>query len=254
MEQQLWFAAQKGKVGEVRRLLETHGRINVNWRDQFGWTVLHIACASDREFVLPLLLVHPDLDMNQRNDLEGTAFTLACRSGSACCIRLLVRDSRVSVNERDHEGYTTLFHVLLYGRLDTIKWMIACGKPLDLGEPGNPRTDAIGNAIKVGWVEAADLLNRFRMSPAQIREEVRRDLGYYRELAVNLFALVIFVSDGLLQPKALEGDHRTRFFAMAIRLPLELQMVLCYRGVGSLKTVILTADSETAFQNLSRLV
>ena len=75
------------------------------------------------------------------------------------------------------------------------------------------------------------------------------------EFAAEMFALVVFVSDGLLQ--VTHQDQSTpslaaRFLAMAVRLPLELQMVLCHRVVGSAKESILGRDSEPAFRNLAR--
>ena len=66
-----------------------------------------------------------------------------------------------------------------------------------------------------------------------------------------MFALVVFVSDGLLQI----SDTTTtaaRFFSIARRLPLELQMVLCHHVVGSAKEIIPGKDSEVAFKELAR--
>ena len=49
-----------------------------------------------------------------------------------------------------------------------------------------------------------------------------------------MFALVVFVSDGLLQIKD-TTPPAARFFRIASQLPLELQKVLCFRQVGSTK-------------------
>ena len=43
-----------------------------------------------------------------------------------------------------------------------------------------------------------------------------------------------------------------RFFTIARQLPLELQMVLCYRVVGSAKEIIPGKDSEVAFKSLAK--
>jgi len=66
-----------------------------------------------------------------------------------------------------------------------------------------------------------------------------------------LFALVVFYTDGFL---TLNGTGNTqRFFEIASRLPLELQMVLCSRALGSAKNVITSAMSEPAFRALAAL-
>jgi len=67
-----------------------------------------------------------------------------------------------------------------------------------------------------------------------------------------MFALVVFVSDGLLQAKDTTPSPAARFFSIASQLPLELQMVLCFRSVGSDKEVIPGNESEVAFKSLAR--
>jgi len=64
---------------------------------------------------------------------------------------------------------------------------------------------------------------------------------------------VVFVSDGILQIKdTTTTTHAARFFSIARCLPLELQMVLCCRMVGSDKEIISGKDSEVPFKELAR--
>ena len=78
---------------------------------------------------------------------------------------------------------------------------------MDLGEPGNDRTDAIANAKKHGKAEVVSLLERFKENAAETRHTVRVDLGLVDEVAAEMFALVIFVSDGLVRVKKLVGER-----------------------------------------------
>jgi len=103
--------------------------------------------------------------------------------------------------------------------------------------------------------EVVTLLERFKSDAARTRYAMRVELGWYDEAAAKMFALVVFVSDGLLKTKATgvkAGAKRTRFFNIARQLPLELQMVLCFRQVGSAKEIISGKDSEVAFKELAR--
>ena len=83
-------------------------------------------------------------------------------------------------------------------------------------------------------------------------------LGVLDELAAELFALTIFLCDGLLHlksPALISSNFTTAacaFFAIAKRLPMELQMLLCRCAVGSMKQNILYQDSEPAFHSLAR--
>jgi len=124
---------------------------------------------------------------------------------------------------------------------------------MNLGEPGDAyKTDAIGWAKKYGITEVVTLLERFRRDTAQTRHAMRVELGWYDVMAAEMFALVVFVSDGLLQIKVTTSSPAARFISIARRLPLELQMVLCYRQVGSVKEIIPGKDSEVAFKELAR--
>ena len=85
-------------------------------------------------------------------------------------------------------------------------------------------------------------------------------LGVLDALAAEVFALTVFLCDNLLQLKPASHSATTskkattalRFFAIASKLPMELQMVLCHRVVGSMKQNILHKDSEAAFKSLAR--
>jgi len=76
------------------------------------------------------------------------------------------------------------------------------------------------------------------------------------ELAAEVFALIVFLCDDLLQLKpafaaTFSPPGAFRFLTIAAKLPMELQMVLCRRAVGSTKQNILRKDSEAAFKSLA---
>ena len=101
--------------------------------------------------------------------------------------------------------------------------------------------------------EVVTLLERFKSDAAQTRYVIRVELGLLDGVAAEMFAMVVFVSDGILQI----NDTKTttpaaRFFKIARRLPLELQMMLCFRLLGSAKEIIPGKDSEAAFKELAK--
>jgi len=102
--------------------------------------------------------------------------------------------------------------------------------------------------------EAVSVLQRFIANPALTRHELRVRLGFTEALAAEVFALTVFLCDGLLQLKPAIVTTTTRFFAIAKRLPMELQMILCNFVAGSKKQNILRKDSEVAFKSLARIL
>jgi len=89
----------------------------------------------------------------------------------------------------------------------------------------------------------------------------RIKLGVLHEVAADLFALTIFLCDELLQLKpdassisnSVATNGAFRFFSIVSKLPMELQMLLCHRVVGSTKQNVLHQDSEDAFKFLARM-
>ena len=72
------------------------------------------------------------------------------------------------------------------------------------------------------------------------------------ELSAELYAVIVFLCDDLLQLRPASRAAATRFFFIASKLPMELQMILCHHVVGSDKQNILRNDSEAAFKSLAR--
>ena len=178
-----------------------------------------------------LLLAHPDIDVNVKDIFGRTPFFIACLDAQTSCVWEMLKDSRVKVNEPNSLGFTPLWAAAAYGHLDIIRWWIASGREVDLGKSVEWESDVIGLAKVYDRTELVVLLERFKKDAAKTRHAVRVELGLVDELAAEMFAIVVFVSDGLLQLLNLVDTPTpvARFLKIITQLPLELQMVLCYR-------------------------
>ena len=123
-------------------------------------------------------------------------------------------------------------------------------------------TTALEIARKYKRTEVVTLLESFMRNPAQTRRELRVKLGILDELAAEVFALTVFLCDDLLQLKPAPlastpnpaATDALRFFTIASKLPMELQMIICHRAIGSMKQNILHKNSEAAFKALARIL
>ena len=103
------------------------------------------------------------------------------------------------------------------------------------------------------------LLERFIANPTRTCYEIRVKFEERGMLAAELFAVVVFLCDDLLQlkPVLATSSNPTAaaalFFAISSKLPMELQMVLCHRVVGSVKHILLKV-SEAAFKSLASVL
>jgi len=253
MEWKLHNAVVRGRDDLVREVLLLHPSLDVNWRNPgWGdWTALHIACRFGFHSVVGVLLSHPAIDVAVKDVSEDTPFHLACYFGWAECVRLLQANPDVLINQPGHEGYTPLRMSAFYGWLDVVKRLIASRKPLDLGLDRDEKTDAIGAARIRDNQEVLYLLESFREDPYRTRHAVRRELRNYDEATAEIFALLVFFCDDFLRLRSTmtRGD---RFFRIARQLPMELQMTLCNRVMGSMKNNIARKETEMAFKELAR--
>ena len=259
IEKQLFVAAQDNEVEKVKQLLLAHPEVDINWENpgHFGrYTSLQVACAKGNFEVLPHLLARSDLDVNKRNSWEGTSLLLACLKGRKEAVVGMLQDWRVNVNLADYAGCTPLWWACQCDHLEIVKWLLASGRELDLERKGRfygremtPLEVARTNNKR----EMAELLSNFASDKVQTRLMVRLELKLHHVLAAELFALVVFLSDGyfVLSDEVVASSAGTRFFAMVRRLPMELQMVLCNRAYSLHKDIVTTKDSNPAFQRLA---
>ena len=246
-------AVKSGEADTVTRILRNNPKVDVNWRNEVwgGWAALHEASWKGIGAVVEMLLAHPDIDVNLRTDSGETPLFCACYHGRTRCVSALLGDPRVDVKQPVNSGFTPLWWTAYRGSVAIIMVWIASGREMDLGETGNEKTDVVGIARKRGGRELLGLLERFRASPRHTRFEIRAQMSCHEEMAAEMFAVVVFHCDGLLRvnrPAARRPpSNRVRFLAIATRLPMELQMVLCHRAVGSMGSNISTLDCESAF-------
>jgi hypothetical protein len=264
MEKTLWHAARSGNEEEVRMILRENKAIDVNWRNagELKRTAIFAACLQGSDSVVTLLLARPGIDVNERSSLGWSPFMIACAGGKTACVRLLLKDARVNLNGPNIEGQTPLWWAATEGNLEVIKWWIAAGREMDLGEPGHPKSDATAEAkreksylpsLKVEKRgEVASLLERFKADPEKTRHDVRVELRHPEVLAAEVFALAIFLCDGLLEIKEGAVAEDVRFFRIMRSLPMDLQMILCHRVVGSAGESIPGTQREEAFKSLAK--
>lgn len=82
---------------------------------------------------------------------------------------------------------------------------------------------------------AEDLLKKYLNNPVVCRLELFEK--WFPFSLAELFALVTLCSEGFLQAKE-KTPRKRRFIHIAVKLPTELQMILCNRAMGSMKTFI----------------
>jgi len=262
VEQKLCRASEDGCVEEVLSLLSDNPGLDVNWAEpETYWTSLHLASFYGHVEVVKLLLAHPHINVNVLTSFKCSPFLLCCDNGHTSVVQMLLKDPRVDITLEDDDNCTSLWWAAYYGHHEVIEWLIANGRDLAnlVNVKGNYFIDIEYTALEIAregnQTEAAAVLERFMSNPGQTRHELRVKLGVLDAMAAEVFALTVFLCDDLLQLQPTDScAARIKFFVIASMLPMELQMILCHRVVGSMKQTILRKDSEPAFKSLARIL
>jgi len=261
MEQKFLDAVSHDHATEIISLLRAHPRFNINRVHKSGGTALHLAASNHSLNSIQVLLAHPALDPNVRNKEGLTAFADVCRRGKTAVVRLLLKDPRVDITLPDTSGRTPLWHASSWGRYIVVMVLIASGRDLGLALKGRDYDGTECTAAEVarnfGYITGS-LLEKFMADPRETRQEICLRLGVLKDLAAELYALTVFMCDGLLRIKPAPtstdpaASAATRFFTITSKLPMELQMILCNCAVGLSKQSVRNEDSEAAFRSLAR--
>ena len=251
---------ESGTVKEVKQFLKETPTWDVNEvLDRYGYTALHLACLYGRHESVSVLLTHPQINVNHVNMYGSTPFRFGCGcyNGNVEVVNVLLRDSRVDINLPANDGCTPLWIASRWGRVEAIRWIIASGREIDLDTKGviwdGIQYTAIEIAREMNKTAVVSLLERFTRDQAQTRHEICVELGLVDAFSAELFAATVFLCDDYLRIRGAESKSEVaRFFRIASRLPMELQMMICHRVYGSAKENIPSKNSEPAFKNLAK--
>lgn len=276
---------QFNKLQEAKKLFADHPELDVNWiHDNSGYSALHYTafsgCAETVRWILSLPNIDPNIMRNGDASRVDTPFRIHCMKWRAdmdvkqmkeSTINVFLEDQRVTLNDRNHHDQSPADYLARVGNPLLLSWWIASGRKLDTTNLlENVNTYDIKywgteNLEENQWYlsykakkdETKTLIENFLADPAKTRKKLRLDIGWYHpndSKAATIFAMIIFICDGLLQAKKGENSASpaSRFFEISSKLPMELQIILCHRVIGSMSESIHGIAREKAFEALAK--
>jgi hypothetical protein len=250
---ELGTATMLNDVDKVLDLLSKgYSQFITRW-EGWGNCPIHEACMKRADpVILKMFLKYPDLDVNVQSRHTGsTVFAYACDFNNLECAKLLLADSRVNLHTPDFRGVAPL-GLLMFSKHDTtmiLKYWIASGRFLTNEQL---RTFSVLNNAHLRQ-DAFALVQAYSQNPAKATREARFEVGEPGFVTAYLFAMVVFLCDDfmVLKSPTPEQDAAARFWNMAKRMPLDIQIILMCRAAGSGKDSISKDDRESAFQDLA---
>ena len=152
-ERRLLWAVNGGNFEEVRRLL--NAGVDVNARDNHGWTAL-IAAASIDHLGLAEVLVEFGANLNAKDDRGETAlFTAAGLYCDAAFVKLLVENG-ANVHAKKRNGRTALHMAAIMGEPAIAKLLLENGAAVNA--KNSHGLTALHEAVRGGELEMVKLL------------------------------------------------------------------------------------------------
>ena len=190
------------------------------------------------------LVRNSGLDVNQRGPSQWTALHQACFNGHTEIVKLLLAHPNIEVKVRDPLQRTPLSSACFEGHLSIVKLLLL-----------DPRVDATLpdlNGCTPLWMASStgshEVIESLIASGKDLGDLNKK--GTWSVDGKDFHQLRPAPTD--TSSKADPANIATiRFFAIAVKLPMDLQMVLCHRVVGSMKQNITSTDSEGAFKSLA---
>jgi hypothetical protein len=226
--------------------------MDVNQRDSHGKTLLHRAARYGFGKVVTLLLSHPAIDVNLLDYAKRTPVIRALGKSNDKGFIALLNDPRT---KRDHHEEGLLWRMMSL-KIPCIKEWIATGYALEYDtkrDSDDPRTWGRKFFDDMYDVETArKLVQEYFADPVKMVHQTRVELGWYERTAVGYFALLDSVGSGV---HVCKGEGPTaRFFSMTLRLPHELQVVMCLRLAGSSKDFLSDTSVKQGAKRLIELL
>ena len=268
------LAYNRGRL-EIIELLLSDKRIDVNHVVN-GQSLLFLAClTSDFEMTKKLLRI-PEIDVNAISEDGSTALFMACQIGKADIMTLILTHPKTEPNKPMLDNQTPLSVLLEKNHSQALEAFLALADNVDtealidvekgeeMGVPGdyNHTIKSLNKRFvlprEVGLVfgshESVYVFDEFVNDRRSARARFLKHWKLYYVFSPRAFSLVVMLCDDYFTLTQLESPDISdikRFFNIAKRLPIEMQMTLCNRIFGLSDDLITKAALEKALRHLA---
>jgi hypothetical protein len=168
----------------------------------------------------------------------------------------MVQDPKIVCDKAMKSGETPLWIAAERNRLPVVKWILATVNKVNIKAvwTGNRKSVAEIARLK-GHTAVADLITSFEVDKKTVIRRLRVELGIAAVHASELYATIVCHCDDYTKISPLKRKtSAARFYNIAKKIPMELQMLLANRAFQVPEDVISIRLTEQAFKKVLGLL
>ena len=120
------LACLVGAIDTVQYLLHLYPYCN--FKDKYGWSLIHFAALSDASDILQYLILEMNANPHTVDIFQSTPLHFAAASGCLESVQFLIKCCNCTADIQNIEGVTPFFHACSNGDVSVIKYLIEeCG-------------------------------------------------------------------------------------------------------------------------------
>ena len=226
------------KIEEVKEILR-QPNLNINRPDINNLTVIEYLIQWNCPSTLTEILKYPGINPNQTGYC-GIPLSYAVHRANPGIVNVLLSDPRVIIDS------AVIYTAIMEGSLSSLELILISGKPFQITR-NFPSDHTFEGTYQ--------LLQRYIKDPDQTTYEIKLKVrSHGDEYSGYVFGLIVYLSDDYLRiiERVTQQPKVRRFFKITQELPMDLQMVICNRLVGSDKNIISTSLVEKAFRTIAK--
>ncbi|KAK4243163.1 ankyrin repeat-containing domain protein [Corynascus novoguineensis] len=152
----LLWAAMNGHEVVVQMLLDT-GKVDVNSKDKDGQTPLSLAARNGYEVVVKMLLDTGKVDVNLKDKIGRTPLSWAAWRRHEAVVKMLLDTGKVDADSKDNDGRTPLSYAAWEGHEAVVKMLLDTGR-VDVDLKDNDGKTPLSWAAWGGYEEVVQML------------------------------------------------------------------------------------------------
>lgn len=117
-----WFKA--ASIGDLKAIKKLINKINVNMKDEYGYTALILAADRGYQNIVEFLLKIPNINVNIQNNRGDTALYEATSSGHRNIVKLLLQMPSINVNAQNHDGWAAIHWATSENDIQMVKLLL----------------------------------------------------------------------------------------------------------------------------------